>query len=196
MVKPFFYTKSQIEKIGNAIVYLATHITDLNKTKLLKLLYLIEETSIQKYAFPFFNIRFDVWKFGPVCKDIFVELSDAPDLLSNYISLEKNSENSFIKSLKEFSDDEFSDNDLSILEYISSHYKNASASQLVNLTHSKHSPWYQTALKNGLLEYFDLGLMNSTDVEIDFSLIFQDENRKEFYKENKELLAFSQQLKS
>ena len=195
MARPFFYTRPQIEKIGNAIIYLSTHIPDLNKTKLLKLLYLLEQISIQKCGFPFFNIRFDVWKYGPVSKDIFIELSDSPDMLSSFILIDKCDDVTFVRPKKEFDDDEFSDNDLSILEYVAVHFKNETANELVKLTHNEHSPWYQTALKNGLHEHFALGQINSTDIEIDFSTLFEDENQKAFYLENKELLAFSQHLK-
>lgn len=196
MAEPFFYTRPQIEKIGNAIIYLATHIPDLTKTKLLKLLYILEEVAIKKYGFPFFNIRFDVWKFGPVAKDIYVELSDSPDLLAKFIEIDKCDEKTtFVRPKIEFDDDEFSDNDIAILQYVTSNFKNANATQLVNLTHRKHSPWYQTALKYGLHERFALGQMNSTNIEIDFSTLFEDENLKAFYLENKELLSFSEHLK-
>jgi len=47
------YSRSDIEKIGNAIIYLAERIPDLSKTKLLKLLYLLEETFAKKYQLPF-----------------------------------------------------------------------------------------------------------------------------------------------
>jgi uncharacterized phage-associated protein len=151
--------------------------------------------SIQKHGFPFFNLRFDVWKYGPVSKDIFVELSDTPDLLSDYIAIDKCADTPFITAKKDFDDDEFSDNDLSILEYVATHFKNASASYLVKLTHSEHSPWYQTASKHGLLPHFALGQCTSTDIEIDFSTLFNDDNQKTFYLENKELLSFGQYLK-
>jgi uncharacterized phage-associated protein len=196
MVHSLFYTRPQIEKIGNTIIYLSTNIEGLGKTKLLKLLYLLEQISIQKYGFPFFNIRFDVWKYGPVSRDIFIDLSnDSVDLLSSYISVEKCDETTFIRPEKAFEDDEFSDNDLFVLEYVTSHFRNATATQLVNLTHNEHSPWYHTALKNGLIEPFALGQINSTDIEIDFSTILTDENQKAFYLENKELLAFGKHLK-
>lgn len=195
MAKPFFYTQAQIEKIGNAIIYLSTHIPDINKTKLLKLIYLLEQISIQKYGFPFFNIRFDVWKFGPVQKDIFVELSDAPELLEPYIEIDKCEGSPFIKPKKEFDDDEFSDNDMDILSYVAQYFRNTSATQLVKLTHSQRTPWHMTATKHALHEHFALNQCNSTDIEIDFTTLFNDENQKEFYLENKELLAFSQELK-
>ena len=196
MAQPVFYTQPQIEKIGNAIIYLSNHIPDLNKTKLLKLLYLIEQISIQKYGFPFFNIRFDVWKYGPVSKDLFIELSDTPELLKAYITIDKCEDTPFITVKKDFDDDEFSDNDIAILDYVVTHFQNASAAYLVRLTHNEHSPWHQTAIRHGLLQAFELGQCTSTDIEIDFSTIFTDDNQRAFYLENKELLAFSQHLKT
>lgn len=195
MAETFFYTHSQIEKIGNAIVYLATHIPEINKTKLLKLLYLIEEIAIKKYGFPFFNIRFDVWKFGPVSKDLYVEFSDSPDLLAKFIEIDKNTDATFVQPIVDFDADEFSDNDMALLEYVVTTFKNKTANQLVNLTHRKHAPWYQTALKHGLHERFALGQISTTDIEIDFSILFEDEKFKAFYLENKELLAFNNYLK-
>jgi uncharacterized phage-associated protein len=195
MAETLFYTRSQIEKMGNAIVYLATHIPDVNKTKLLKLLYVIEEIAIKKYGFPFFNIRFDVWKFGPVSKDLYVEFSDSPDLLAKFIEINKTDDTTFIRPIVEFDDDEFSDNDIALLDYVATNFKNMTAKQLVNLTHRKHAPWYQTALKHGLHERFALGQINSTNIEIDFSTLFEDEKFKAFYLENKELLAFNNHLK-
>lgn len=195
MAETLFYTRSQIEKMGNAIVYLATHIPDVNKTKLLKLLYVIEEIAIKKYGFPFFNIRFDVWKFGPVSKDLYVEFSDSPDLLAKFIEIDKTADTTFIRPIVAFDDDEFSDNDMALLDYVATTFKNITAKQLVNLTHRKHAPWYQTALKHGLHERFALGQINSTNIEIDFSTLFEDEKFKAFYLENKELLAFNNHLK-
>ena len=195
MVAPFHYTRSQIDRLGNAIVYLITHIPDVNKTKLLALLYLIEEINIKKYYFPFFNIRFDVWKLGPVSKDIYLELSDMPDLLHGFIDLDKSSDTPLIRPKKVFDDGEFSDNDIRILEYAVAHFGDAPTAYLVNMTNQKHSAWYQTALKNGLLGYFKSGQLTTTDVEIDFSILLNDEHKKAFYLENKTLFSFSNFMK-
>ena len=54
-----------MQKIGNALVYLSSHISDLSKTKLLKLVYLLDEVSIRKSGVPIFNLTYKVWKFGP-----------------------------------------------------------------------------------------------------------------------------------
>ncbi|MEI9809261.1 MAG: type II toxin-antitoxin system antitoxin SocA domain-containing protein [Bacteroidota bacterium] len=84
------FTKDQISKIGNTIIYLAERVQDLNKTKILKFLFLIEEASIKKSGKPFFGIDFQIWKFGPVAKDIYIDLTtqifdDEPILLNEFI---------------------------------------------------------------------------------------------------------------
>lgn len=169
------YSRSEIDKLGNAVVYLAEKISPLSKTKLLKLIYLIEEYSVRTYGLPFFNLNFTVWKLGPVSRDLFVDLSsDEPVLLLNYISKTINSDGSvYIKSKVAFSDDEFSDNEIDLLEHVAESFKDYTASELIELTHRKHSLWHITATENGILEYLENGLMNSTEIEIDFSRLLE-----------------------
>src|SRR5258706_9819966 len=105
------FTKDQINKIGNSIVYLSKNISDLNKTKILKLLFLMEEACIKKFGHPFFGIDFQLWKLGPVAKDIFIDLSDeTPTLLKDFVKKDTINPSNFIAKA-EFNDDEFSDND-------------------------------------------------------------------------------------
>ncbi|MEO6630903.1 MAG: hypothetical protein ABIN13_04245, partial [Mucilaginibacter sp.] len=63
-------------------------------------------------------------------------------------------------------------------------------------THRKHSPWYATAQKNGLLEYFENDLANTSDVEIDLSSLIEAETEKfNLFKGHKEFLDHSKRLK-
>ena len=190
------YTKDQIDKIGNTIIYLAEKIQPLSKTQLLKLIYLIEEVSVKKYGMPFLNLRFDVWKFGPVSRDIYAELTGETFLLSKFIDKYQGADNAtYIKSITAFSDDEFSDNEIELLDLVISHY-NLNATQLVKITHRKHSLWYTTAKKHNVLEYLEEGVMNTTDFEIDFSdLLIDEPEKKAFYLDNKEFLSQSKALK-
>ncbi|MBP6431602.1 MAG: DUF4065 domain-containing protein, partial [Ferruginibacter sp.] len=59
------FTTQQLNKLGNTLIYLANNVGELNKTKILKLLYLIEEKAIKKFGYPFFGFNFQLWKFGP-----------------------------------------------------------------------------------------------------------------------------------
>ena len=64
------YAMSDIEKLGNAVVYIAERVPDLSKTKLLKLLYFMEEYSVKRFHTPFLGLPFEVWQSGPVVKDV------------------------------------------------------------------------------------------------------------------------------
>ncbi|WP_145710522.1 Panacea domain-containing protein [Chitinophaga japonensis] len=196
-MKQEVYTKAQIDKLGNAIVFLAGKIPSMTKTKLLKLIYIIEELSVRKYGVPFFDLKFDVWKLGPVSRDLFVELSSEPVLLAEYIIREEATDTTVIKPKQQFSDDEFNDTEIKLLEEIAEKFRHSSANDLVLFTHRKHSPWYLTAQRNGLLEYFESGQMNATDVEIDLSQLLEDQPEKLlFYKDHKEFIQQSKRLKS
>ena len=195
--KDIAFTKDQIEKIGNAIVYLSSKIGDLTKTKILKLLFILEEASIKKYGYPFFGIDFQIWKLGPVVKDIFIDLSeDTPSLLAKFIKRDPSNLNLFTCST-EFNDDEFSDNDIELLDIVANFAKDKTANALIKHTHSPNSLWRKSAIKNGVLEILEEELINSTEFNIDFSLLFENNpTLLEQYEEAKENLEFVRHLKS
>lgn len=82
------YTVSDKEKLGNVVVYIANHVPDLSKTKLLKLLYFMEEYSVKRFHTPFLGLPFEVWQAGPVVKDVFIDLSETPVLLDGFVKKE------------------------------------------------------------------------------------------------------------
>ena len=201
MYNPDIYTKEQIDKLGNALIYFCKKLqpfTEVSKTHLLKLVFILEEMSVKKFGIPFFNLRFDVWKLGPVSKELFVELTEQPALLAEYISKKQIDENKFIiVPLKDFSDDEFSDNEMDLLEHVSERFKLCTAKELINFTHRKESPWYIAAQKHGLVEILEAGKRNTTDIEIDLAdLIRDDHNKLALFIGHKEFMLQSKSLKS
>jgi len=195
--KDIAFTKDQIDKIGNTIIFLSKKMGDLNKTKILKLLFLLEEASIKKYGYPFFGVDFQIWKLGPVVKDIYIDLTeDSPELLSDYIKRDENDPSVFTGKV-EFNDDEFSDNDIQLLELISDFAKDKSAKDLVKHTHTRDSLWRKSAINNGLLELLEQELRNSTEFNIDFSLLFENKpDLLEQFEQVKENMEFVRHLKS
>lgn len=189
------YTKSQIDRIGNAIIFFADRFPYLSKTKLLKLLYLTEEMSVRVYHKPMLYVDFKVWRLGPVVQDIFNDLSSEEDryrMLSQYVRAENSKKTTYVKAKQKFSDDEFSDNDIKLLEYIATKYEKCNADQLVELTHREDGLWYKTAARNGLLEEFEAEIRNYSDVVIDLSEML-DGCDKEFYQECMEAQDFERQ---
>jgi uncharacterized phage-associated protein len=163
------YSKDIIDKLGNAMIYIAQRVPDLSKTKLLKLIYLFEEVSVKENKLPFFGIPFEVWQAGPVAKDVFVDLDVAPVLFGRYVSIKREDKATYVFAESSFNDDEFSDNDVKVMDHVIGEYGNKTATQLVNLLHEKGSAWRRIAEENGLIEAFENGIRNSSNKEIDFT---------------------------
>ncbi len=196
MILSDFHTKDQIDKIGNAIIYLSDNIPNFSKTKVLKLLYIIEEYSIREYGLPFFDIDFKVWKLGPVARDLFIELSSQPVIFNEYIKVVGTADGSYIQKKKDFNDDEFSDLEIDLMDTVIKALKDRNAQELVDITHRKHLPWYITAKQNGLLELFDSGSTNSSDITVDMLILLEDQpEKRDFYLSNLEYRRRSKNFK-
>ena len=160
------YTK---QKLGNTIVYIARKKYNLSKTQLLILLYLMEERMALKYHIPFIGIPFEVWQICPVAKDVFVDLSDSPYLLKNFVKTDFKDGGTFIEAIADFDDNEFSECEIEMMDEILAKYGNMTASDLVSETHKEGTLWYRTAVRTGLLEAFNKYECNNSDQQIDFT---------------------------
>lgn len=183
-------TRNDREKLGNTVVYIASHTKCLSKTKLLKLLYFMEEYSVRRFHTPFLGLPYEVWQAGPVVKDVFIDLSETPVLLDGYVAKQVMGEATYIIPVKAFCDDEFSDNDMLVMDEVIKRYGGKTAKELVGITHQKGSLWYKVAQKNNLLNSFENKLMNNSDYTIDFSEELT-ETGKEFYHEQIDFLQMS-----
>lgn len=200
MLKAEKYTKEQIDKLGNAIVFLCEKMTKagekVSKTHILKLIFIIEEFSIRKYGIPVFDLRFNAWHLGPVSPDLFFELSEEPTLLSDFIEKTSFDGNDIFKAKKKFDDGEFNEKEIQLMTEIVDKFQYCTANELINYTHKKGSPWYNTAEKNGLLEAFESKKRTTTDIEINLFEIIQDVKSKiDIYNTHQEFLAISRNLK-
>jgi uncharacterized phage-associated protein len=193
---PNALTNQQINKLGNTIVYLSDKVSNFNKTKILKLLFILEEGSVKKFGHPFFGFDFQLWKLGPVMKDVYIDLSDDNiSILKDFIQRSENDMTEF-SSLVEFNDDEFSDNDIYLMDKVIEFAKNKTAKELVDYTHNDNSLWRKSAIKNGVLEKLEAQSINSTEHIIDFSLLFEDDSfLKEKYENSLDNLEFINHLK-
>lgn len=163
------FSEDSKRKLGNAIIYIADHTEQLSKTKLLKLLFLMEEYMVKRYHVPFLGLPFEVWQAGPVAKDVFIDLSDGPFLLKDFIKTEVQKDATYIKAIKPFCDDEFSACEMEMMDIIIRKYGDKTAKQLVNEIHQEGSLWLNAAKRHGLLDAFRKGICNNSDYTIDFS---------------------------
>ena len=117
------YSRNQIDKLGNGLIYLIEKMGFLPKTSLLKLVYILDEYSVKKRGFPMFNLQYEIWKYGPVCQDLYIEFNDGASLLKEYIKSEVIENATHISPVADFNDDEFSDSDIAIFDEEMPFYK-------------------------------------------------------------------------
>lgn len=172
------YSPDQLSKIGNAIIYFSQNVEKLSKTKLLKLLYILDEVSIKKSGIPVLNLKFKTWKFGPVSEDIFIELSSEASFLKQYLKKNVEGENLYILPGDTFSDDEFSQNDIELMDFVIKEFGDKTAKELIGYTHRTNSPWYNTAKKHNVLELLLNEEINNTEFVIDMGELIQHDGRK------------------
>jgi uncharacterized phage-associated protein len=191
------YTKDELDKLGNAIIFLAGKIKPLSKTKLMKLIYLMDELSVKKYGIPFFDLEYKVWQAGPVNVDLFSELSEGPELLCDFIHLTYKNGECYVTVKKEFNDSEFSDNELKLLETVVTTYGGFSAKKLVELCHRTTTLWYKAAKENDVLDSFENKKLTTTDIILDLSeYIKEDALKYSVYNNHREFLNFSRRFKT
>ena len=182
------------ELVGNLIILLAKKCASLYHTKLIKLLYLIDEEAIRERGIPITWLDYKVWQYGPVDPAVFYIRNFSEYISSETTtSIDGNAATTIISPKKEFDDDEFSEYDLEIIEKTLVKYQNKTANELVNITHKVGSPWDLTKKENDL----DFSIANISDVSIDMSRIVKNDPVKYAnYKEAYEGMSFMSVLKS
>jgi len=165
------------DKIGNTIIYLIDKIGILYLTKAIKLLYIVDEISIKETGVPFTWLDYKAWEMGPVPEEIYCELRYKQRCLDEHcnisifkyvdVQIEPNPVSpdrdayKLLKS-KDFSDDEFTEYEIDLLNRVISKYGGKSAIELIDILHSEGTLWDKVVKENDLKIYFDL--QNETSV--------------------------------
>lgn len=163
------YSAENISRIGNAAIYIAQHAGGVSKTKLLKLLYLMEERSALRYHQPFLGLPYEVWQAGPVAKDIYIDISEGVVMLSPYVRVISDKDSQYIEPVKPFDEDDFSTNEIRLMDEVLAEYGNKTAKELVAITHKKGTLWYNLAKEKGLLDAFEKHECNNSSYVINFA---------------------------
>jgi len=189
----------QNEKIGNLLVYLASKIKDLGITKTLKLLYLIDETSVREVGTPVTWLEYKVWEMGPVAVDVYNEVQHLKhSTLSSFIRIEKKQafdyETTIIKAIKNFDDSEFNDYEMELIDRIIEKYGSMPAKNLIDILHKEDTLWHKNVIKNELQFAFSLYNRRS-NVVIELADLIADNDLKLIaYKSAVDALEFQTQL--
>ncbi len=194
------------EKIGQILNYFALNIDYLSMTKTLKLLYVLDETSIKETGSPITWLDYKVWGEGPVAIEIYNEIKRDEVIsqqgkeitLEMFINLEKikknNREEIYLKSKTEFNKMIFNKYEINLLETIVFKYGNWTAQELINFLHKEDSLWSKIVKQHNLENHF-AKYNKVTNYSIEFNeLIEQDPVLLMANKASLDALQFRQRL--
>lgn len=188
-----------LDKIGNLIVYLVDEIKKKHHqntylTKLLKLLYIIDETSVKETGAPVTGLDYRVWKMGPVAYEVYKDfVFDESNQFATFAEGKKSTSkirnNDIIKieSVNRFDDSEFSDYEIELIDTIVAKFGHYDGEALINLLHEKGSLWDKVVEKNQLMPLFEK--QNTTDHRIDLSEVLEDSHKRELFNNSKDSLT-------
>ncbi|MDI9363469.1 MAG: Panacea domain-containing protein [Flavobacterium sp.] len=167
--------------------YLSSRIPNLSLTKVLKLLYLIDETSYQRSGTPITWLEYKAWEMGPVAEELYNELKFDQSLVHNGQIL--NFEN-YIQTNKKATEDgntqitilpkgnynlsSFSEFESELINNIIDRFGSYTANQLIKLLHKENTLWHQCVKDNNLDLNFKLYGKKSNHT-IDFSQLIKND---------------------
>ena len=171
--------KANKELIGNLMILLATECKPLYHTKLLKLLYLIDEESVKRTGVPITWLNYKAWMHGPVTEDVYYSKYKRHNKFSDYVLFSLSEDGScIIKPVAEFKDSEFSDMDLYIISDVIEKHGKKTSNQLVKLTHNNGSLYDATKKKYDI----EFSKDNCTsDINIDFQELLRTDSQRAEY---------------
>lgn len=174
-------------KIGVLLNYLSTKIPNLSVTKMLKLLYLIDETAYTRSGAPITWLDYKVWEMGPVAEEVYAELkynqklvkNNTPINLDNYITTQKKVGDNGVELITIYPNntynlDNFSEFEAELIDNIIDRFGSYSATELIKLLHAENSLWHKKVQNHNLDNNFKLYGKKSNHT-LDFSeLIVND----------------------
>ena len=174
------------EKIGQILNYLASNIEHLSMTKTLKLLYILDETSIKETGTPFTWLDYKVWEMGPVAIEIYNEIKrdeiiyyKGKELKSTeYVNIEcvqkQDREEIYLTSKSEFDKSIFNDYELNLLFMTVFKFGNWKAPELINYLHEEDTLWHKMVKTHNLEEHFKT-FGKITNYSIEFTELIEED---------------------
>ena len=133
------------EKLLNVIIYFANTTAMCGKTKLCKLLYLLDFEHYKQTGRSVTGLDYYAWEKGPVPVKLYDELSSPEDDLLQSVELKEerviNYKRMNIVAKGQFDESYFSKRELRLLESLAAENAGKNSDQMVQITHAPNTPW-------------------------------------------------------
>ena len=139
-------------KLINAIVYFAKNTNFCGKTKLFKLLYLLDFGHFRDIGRSVTGLEYYAWENGPVPKVLYNEMRATKRDLREKISVDSiktQHENPLMLTSAKinFDPSHFTKRELRLLRDLSQQFKNHKANEISEMTHFENQPWHTVFYK-------------------------------------------------
>lgn len=176
------------EKLLNAILFFAKKVKHPSRVKIFKLLYFLDFLHFKQTGRPVTNQDYYAWKYGPVPKDLWEELKSGkvPEDFKPYLTIEPytmepDRQGFNFKAKKSPDLSVFTPREREILEKLEFIFKEATPTQLSEISHLPKEPWDKTIKEKG--EWALIDYLLAVDNEAPIS----EEEAKEIQKEREEI---------
>ncbi len=152
----FSFSEVHKERVGQLINYLALKVGNLYCTKLIKLLYIIDEESIHSSGTPLSWLTYKVYQMGPVPEQLWYSIKDGNSIFDDYFDVneekggynEKGGIQYRITAISKEEMSEFSRREVKIIDSVISVFGGKTPDQLIEYLHREESLWYKMVSEN------------------------------------------------
>lgn len=140
-------TRSERERLLQAIVYFASHTEACGKIKLFKLLYLFDFEHFRQTGRSATGLDYQAWKFGPVPIELMEEWEElGPDLgrLVRIVTervIDYDRQSVKVADGVQFDPEPFSPRQLRILDDLATRYRGTFSPAMIDVTHAQNGAW-------------------------------------------------------
>lgn len=169
------------ELVGNLMILLTDHCRPLYHTKLLKLLFLIDQEATKIKGTPITWLDYKAWQLGPVAPPVYYSKNQGQNSFYEFVKFEKTGDKNscIVKPVKKFDDSEFSDWDMDIIMDIIQKYGKRSNAELIQLTHKEGSLW-SNAINESHIKFNQSNKISDKSLNF-LELIEGDDYKKSIY---------------
>lgn len=152
------------EKLADAIVFFQKNTKSLGLTKLFKLLFLLDFTTFARTGRSATGLKYETWEFGPAPRSLWTEIRNGlgADLAGAVefkdLDLADDLKRTNIAVRREFDGKHFTKGELRSLHELADVFRDATAKQMVDVTHVRNSPWAKTKAAKGMNAEIDYDL--------------------------------------
>jgi uncharacterized phage-associated protein len=161
------------EKLINAIIYFLKNTNYCFKTKLFKLLYILDFVHFKQTARAVTNLDYFAWEKGPVPKELFEEFANPKPDLSECIYIPKTKDPDGIFRMRakcNFDANFFSKRELKLMKQIAYIFRDAKAEEMIEVTHLPNKPWDKTIKQKGEYARIDyIMALDNTEESLSFN---------------------------